>query len=62
MATSSVERYDRYGNMATPPTRAQELLEEEKDDKYSLYNMTSQYLKQLPASEESPVPDPGLRE
>ena len=52
MATSSVERYDRYGNMATPPTRAQELLEEEKDDKYSLYNMTSQYLKQLPASEE----------
>ena len=52
MATA-VEKYDRYGNMVTTPKRAEELVEQDQDEKYSLYNMTSQYLKQLPATEKN---------
>ena len=52
LAPQTVQQYDRYGNFL--PTR---YLGEENDkskyDKFSLYNMTSSYLKQLPATEKS---------
>ena len=51
-APQTAEQYDRYGNFL-PTRHLGEENESLKYEKFSLYNMTSAYLKQLPATEKS---------